>query len=140
MSISRNHKSKSSIRRSETTEASLPFVFEVVYENETDFHIDVINGEERIRVAKEDIYIGLDRKVGKDTFLIKFPIYESYIKGLFESRVMEGEWVATNRENYRIPFVAKFGKKHRFTQLKKTPKICLKNIIIIIIVNVCDIR
>jgi len=107
----------------EATEGSLPFVFEVIYENEDEFHIDVINGEERIRVAKEDIYIGLDRKVGKDTFLIKFPVYESYIKGLFESRVMEGEWVATNRGNYRVPFVAKYGKKHRFTQLKKTPKI-----------------
>lgn len=107
----------------EATNASLPFVFEVTYENEQEFHVDVINGDERIRVAKEDIYIGLDRKVGKDTFLIKFPIYESYIKGLFESRVMEGEWVATNRENYRIPFVAKYGKKYRFTQLKKTPKL-----------------
>ncbi|MEM1121703.1 MAG: TlpA family protein disulfide reductase, partial [Bacteroidota bacterium] len=80
----------------EASGGSLPFTFEVIYENENDFHIDVINGEERIRVAKEDIYIGLDRKVGKDTFLIKFPIYESYIKGLFESRVMEGEWVVTN--------------------------------------------
>lgn len=107
----------------EATQGSLPFTFEVIYENEDEFHIDIINGDERIRVAKEDIYIGLDKKVGKDTFLIKFPIYESYIEGLFESRVMEGEWVATNRENYRIPFVAKYGKKHRFTELKKTPKI-----------------
>jgi len=105
----------------EASEGSLPFTFEVIYENENEFHIDVINGDERIRVAKEDIYIGLDRKVGKDTFLIKFPVYESYIKGLFESRVMEGEWVATNRGNYRIPFVAKFGKKYRFSQLKKEP-------------------
>lgn len=107
----------------EANEGILPFVFEVIYENEDDFHIDVINGEERIRVKKEDIYIGLDRKVGKDTFLIKFPVYESYIKGLFESRVMEGEWVVTNRENYSIPFIAKYGKKYRFSQLKKEPKI-----------------
>ena len=107
----------------EATEAQLPFTFEVIYENENEFRVEVINGAERIVVPKEDIYIGLDRRVGKDTFLIKFPIYESYIKGLFESRVMEGEWVVTNRENYRIPFVAKFGKNYRFTQLKKTPKI-----------------
>ncbi|MEM6321139.1 MAG: TlpA disulfide reductase family protein [Bacteroidota bacterium] len=105
----------------EATEGSLPFNFEVIYENENDFHIDIINGKERIRVPKEDIYIGLDRRVGKDTFLIKFPIYESYIKGLFESRVMEGQWVVTNRENYQIPFVAKFGKGYRFTELRKEP-------------------
>jgi hypothetical protein len=105
----------------EATEGSLPFVFEVIYENETDFYIEIINGEERIKV--DDIKIGLDKSRGKDTFLINFPIYESYIKGLFESRVMEGEWVVKTRENYRIPFVAKFGKKHRFTQLKKPPKI-----------------
>lgn len=107
----------------EAEEGILPFVFEVIYENENDFHIDIINGEERIRVADEDIIIGLDRKVGKDTFQINFPIYESYIKGLFESRVMEGEWVVTTRDNYRIPFVAKYSKKHRFTQLKETPKL-----------------
>lgn len=105
----------------EATNGSLPFNFEVIYENKEDFHIDIINGEERIRVAKEDIYIGLDRRVGKDTFLIKFPIYESYIKGLFESRVMEGEWFVTNRGNYRIPFVAKYSKKYRFSELKKEP-------------------
>ena len=103
----------------EATEGSLPFTFEVKYVNETDFYIEIINGAERIKV--EDITIGLDRKTGKDTFLINFPIYESYIKGLFESRVMEGEWVVTTKENYRIPFVAKFGKNYRFSQLKKEP-------------------
>ncbi len=103
----------------ETSAFTLPFVFEVIYENETDFYIEIINGEERIKV--EDIQIGLNRATGKDTFLINFPIYESYIKGLFEERVMAGDWVVTTRKNYKIPFVAKFGKNYRFTQLRKTP-------------------
>ena len=103
----------------EIAETSLPFVFEVIYKNETDFHIEIINGEERIKV--EDIQIGLNRATGKDTFLINFPIYESYIKGLFEERIMAGDWVVTTRENYKIPFVARYGKNYRFTQLKKEP-------------------
>ncbi len=103
----------------EVTEGELPFVFEVTYENETDFYIEIINGEERIRV--DDITMGRDIRTAKDTILIRFPVFDSYISAIVESNVMEGFWVVNYRENYSIPFVAYHGKNHRFTTLKKTP-------------------
>ena len=96
----------------------LPFTFEVIYENEKDFYIEIINGTERIPV--KDIAFGRN-KVLKDTFRIDFPIYESYITGIYNERVMQGEWVVTTRKNYAIPFVAKHGKDYRFSQLRETP-------------------
>ena len=104
------------------SEGILPFVFEVRYKDETKVYIEILNGEERIRV--EDVTIGRDRATGKDTLLINFPVYESYIRGVFEQGVMNGEFVATNRgSNYRIPFSARQGKNYRFTTLRKAPKI-----------------
>jgi len=107
----------------EVTDGELPFIFEVKYDNEEEFHIDIINGEERIRVKSENIIVGRNPSTGQDTLLIRFPHYESYIKAIYEERVMEGEWVVENRENYRIPFVARHGENYRFTTLRKTPKI-----------------
>jgi len=109
----------------EVTDGELPFVFEVKYEDEDRFFIDIINGEERIRVKPEDITVGRNRATGQDTLLIRFPHYESYIKAIYEERVMEGEWVVETRTNYRIPFVAWHGQNHRFTTLRKAPKINL---------------
>lgn len=107
----------------EVTEGELPFVFEVIYENETDFYIEILNGEERIRV--DDITMGRDPRTAKDTVLIRFPVFDSYISAIVESNVMEGFWVVNYRENYSIPFVAHHGRNHRFTTLKKTPAIDL---------------
>lgn len=103
----------------ETTDGELPFTFEVVHDTETEFHIEIINGDERIRV--DDITIGLDRATAKDTVVINFPLYESYIKAIFEERVMEGVWVVPSRGNYQIPFIAKHGADHRFTTVRKKP-------------------
>ncbi len=105
----------------ELSEGILPFIFEVRYKDETDVYIEILNGEERIRV--DDITIGRDRATGKDTLLINFPVYESYIRGVFEQGVMNGEFIASNRgSDYRIPFSARQGKNHRFTTLRKAPK------------------
>ncbi len=103
----------------ETTDGELPFNFEVIHDSETEFHIEIINGEERIRV--DDITIGLDRATAKDTVIINFPLYETYIKAIFEERVMEGVWVVPSRGNYQIPFIAKHGEGHRFTTIRKKP-------------------
>lgn len=97
----------------------LPFNFEVVYENEDDFYINIINGEERIKV--DDINMGWSNHLGKDTLTINFPLYDSYIKGIYVENIIQGEWVVNSKVNYRLPFVAKFGKQHRFTTLRKTP-------------------
>jgi len=109
----------SSLKFEEVTEGELPFLFDVIYDDENRFHIEIINGKERVRADR--IYFGRDPATAKDTILIEFPVFDSYIKALYENDVMEGEWVVNFRENYRIPFVARFGQGFRFTELKKTP-------------------
>lgn len=104
---------------SEIVEGELPFNFEVIYDNETDFHIEIINGKERIRV--DDITIGRNKRIAKDTIRIEFPVFDSYIHGIFYENIIEGEWVVNYREDYQIPFIAKSGLAHRFTKLKKEP-------------------
>ncbi len=103
----------------EVTQGYLPFLFEVVYDNDTAFHIEIINGDERIRV--DDVKIGRDRTTAKDTIRIDFPVFDSYIHGIWQESIIEGEWVVNNRDNYKVPFVAKQGENYRFTVLKKTP-------------------
>lgn len=95
-------------------DAELPFNFEVIYENsDSNFYIVLHNADERIRV--DDIRFGRDRATAKDTIIIQFPVYDSYITAIYEDGVMEGDWVVNYRENYRIPFKAVFGQSHRFS-------------------------
>lgn len=104
----------------EVAQGELPFNFELIYENDKTFYIEIINGAQRIRI--DDITIGLDRQTAKDTVIIALPGPDSsYIRGIFEENVLEGEWVLTSRENYAIPFVAYHGQNHRFTNLRKDP-------------------
>jgi len=79
----------------EVSQGELPFTFEVIHTSKKDFYINIINGDEKIRV--DDITIGLDRQTAKDTVIINFPLYDSHIKAIFEERVMEGNWIVTNR-------------------------------------------
>ncbi len=110
---------KLGLKFDEVMEGQLPFIFEIKYTDDSTFYVEIINGEERIKVT--DITYGRDRKTAKDTLLMKFPEYESYIKAICEGGIMEGEFVITSKENYRIPFSAKQGTKTRFTDLKKQP-------------------
>ena len=108
------------IRVDEISQGELPFNFEVIYDSEDEFHIEIINGTERILV--DNIIFGLDRSTAKDTITIDFPVYDSYIKGIHHEKVIRGEWVVRSKSNYSIPFVARHGEGHRFTNLKKKPK------------------
>lgn len=104
----------------EVTNGELPFNFEVIYTSETDFYIELINGQERFRT--DHITVGLDRATAKDTIVIEFPVYDSRIEAIYEEDIMEGEWIVNNRgEDYRIPFKSYHGKNHRFTTLRKKP-------------------
>lgn len=114
---------KLNLKFEEVTAGELPFNFEVIYENEERFYIEVINGEERVRL--DDIVMGHDRSTAKDTILIDIPIFDSYIRGIYEENLIEGTWVVRNREAYSIPFVARYGQAHRFTTLRKTPALDL---------------
>ena len=111
---------KIGLQLEEIAAGELPFNFEVIYPTPDSFYLEIINGEERMIV--DDITIGRDIRTAKDTVLIDFPVFDSYITGIFVENVIQGEWVVRNRENYRIPFVAFHGKDHRFTNLQKEPE------------------
>ena len=105
----------------EVTQGALPFNFEVVYDNDTTFHLIIRNGAEEIPVPAEDIQAGRDQRAGRDTLRIDFPVYDTHISAYHEENVIEGVWVVHYRDDYRIPFKAYFGQGHRFTPLRKTP-------------------
>jgi hypothetical protein len=100
----------------EVSGGELPFLFEVVYDSKDQFHLEIINGTERIKV--DDIVTGRNRRTGRDTIRITFTEFNTYITGAYEGGVMEGRWVKGDKQ---IPFVAKFGQNYRFTTLAKTP-------------------
>lgn len=95
------------------TDSELPFNFEVVYDNDSIFHIVIHNADERIKVT--DITFGRDRATAKDTVLIDFPVYDTQIRAIYEDGVMEGDWIVNYKENYKIPFKAVHGVSDRFT-------------------------
>lgn len=103
----------------EVTAGELPFQFEVVYETPDSFYIELINGEERIRATH--IQVGWDKATAKDTIRIDFPVYDTYIEGIFQEGALDGRWVVNYKEDYAIPFKAYYGKGYRFTQLRKEP-------------------
>ena len=105
----------------EVTAGELPFTFDVVYNSDSSFHIEIQNGEEIIRV--DDISYGRERATLDDTILINFPEFDTYIRAKFKEGVMQGHWHVPYKEEgeYSIPFIAKYGKGFRFTELKKEP-------------------
>ena len=100
-------------------DSDLPFQFNVVYDDANTFHIEIMNGEERIEVS--DIIYGLDRQTAKDTLVINFPVFDTYIKALYEEGIIEGEWFVNYKPGYSIPFKAYHGIGDRFVDLEKTP-------------------
>jgi thiol-disulfide isomerase/thioredoxin len=112
---------KVNMKFADVNEYELPFNFDVVYDNDTTFHIEIINGDERITVPAADIQFGRSKHRSRDTIRINFPLYESYISGSFAGNTIEGQWVVTTRQNYAIPFVAKQGDDWRFTMLRNAP-------------------
>ncbi len=103
----------------EKSKGELPFNFEVVYDRPDSFHIVIHNGEERIII--DDILLGTDRRTGRDTLWIDFPVYDSHIQAQYEEDAIEGYWIARNRKDYRIQFKALHGRDYRFFQLNETP-------------------
>ena len=112
---------KTNLEFDDVTEGVLPFNFNVVYENDSLFRIDIINGDEVITVPPSNIQAGWDQRAGRDTLRINFPVFDAHISAYYEENIIEGAWVVHYRENYRIPFKAYFGKNHRFTNMTKEP-------------------
>jgi len=105
----------------EVAEGELPFMIEVTHTSVEDFYLEIINGEERIKIPQEHIQFGKDRRTGYDTIRIEIPHYDAYIRARYEANVMEGDYVLTNKPNYEIPFIARYGQDYRFSQLRKKP-------------------
>ncbi|MBR9920859.1 MAG: TlpA family protein disulfide reductase [Bacteroidetes bacterium] len=100
-------------------EGSLPFQFEVIYENEEDFYIEFINGDERIKVT--DIGFGRNIRTAIDTVYIDFPVYDSYIQAQFRESVLDGNWVVRYKKDYKIPFTAQHGVAGRYPDIFEEP-------------------
>lgn len=90
----------------------LPFIFEVNYATSDSFTITIHNGQERILL--HDIDFGHNRATGRDSLVVRFPEYGSYIKAYYEEDILEGRWYDPSRGNYSIPFLAKSGIQKRF--------------------------
>ncbi len=103
----------------EKSQGQLPFNFEVIYDTPDSFHIVIHNGKERIVV--NDIRMGVDRRVARDTIYIDFPIYDSHITAQYEEDAIEGWWVVRNRKDYKIQFKALHGQNYRFFQTPEPP-------------------
>jgi thiol-disulfide isomerase/thioredoxin len=103
----------------ERSNAILPFNFEVIYDTPDSFHIEIINGEERIPVR--DIRMGVDRRTGRDTVWIDFPVYDAHIRAEYEEDALEGWWVVRNRPDYQVRFKALNGQRYRFFEMPEPP-------------------
>jgi len=101
-------------------ENELPFNFQVKYLDDERFYVEIMNGPERIRL--DSIRYGRDRSRARDTMNIYFPEYQSYIHAEIRGGVMQGQWVVTTKDDYRIPFYAYAGKDYRFTPLADKPR------------------
>ncbi len=111
---------RSSVHFEEVADAELPFNFEIIYTNQTEFYIEIINGKERIKV--DDISVFHNKATGRDSIIIRFPVFGTYIEAAFQDGIIEGNFYDPARSpDYSIPFRAKHGKDYRFTQLKKKP-------------------
>ncbi len=103
----------------DVVEGELPFLFEVIYNNDGTFYLEIINGAERIPV--KDVSFGRNKVRAKDSIRINFPVYESYIIAFYEDNALEGYWYVPTRGSYQVPFKANYGKDHRFATVEKEP-------------------
>lgn len=109
----------------EVQDKKLPFVFEVVGTDDPNIpdHLLIHNGTETIRVD------GLKYKKRpqasfqgvKDTLVIPFPHYDSYLKVVYGPQVMIGEWIIKNKPEATCVFRAQHNLLYRFSTLRKPP-------------------
>lgn len=97
----------------------LPFNFTVTYLDNEKFYIEIMNGQERIRL--DSIQYGRDRTLARDTMDVWFPEYQSYLHAEIRGSVMQGYWKVTTKTDYQIPFYANSGRDYRFTPLNDPP-------------------
>ena len=101
------------VKFEERQEGEIPTNFTVNYIDEDNFNLAIYNGDTTIVT---DIIYNRDIKTAYDTIEIKFG--NNKLKGIYQEGIIEGDWYAEN-EVEPIHFLAKHGKIHRFTELKK---------------------
>lgn len=100
----------------------LPFQFTVSYPAPDSFVIALHLADREIILS--DYTIGRDFSTAKDTLTIRFPGTTHYIRGIFEEKVLEGDWFYTDSggEEKSIPIIARQGQDYLFTTLRKAPE------------------
>jgi len=93
-------------------DSELPFLFDIVQEDNGKWFAVFRNGEEQIKIT--DVSFGRATISSKDTVRIDFKAFDTYITAIYEDGVMEGHWHVPYRDNYAIPFKAVFGQNHLF--------------------------
>lgn len=102
-------------------EDELPFFFEVKYEECNKIpYIEIMNGKEHIPI--HEVYMGRNKNTAEDTILIDFTVFDSHIRGIVREGIIEGEWTVRSKNNYQIPFTARFGQNEQFNVLPASPK------------------
>lgn len=102
----------------------LPFMFDIGYDENGDLFAIFKNADEEVLVT--DISFGTDLSIAKDTFTLRFPGTDNFLKGIYAENIMQGFWSVPSRGNYIVPFEAFYGKKNRFElpiNAKSEPKI-----------------
>ncbi len=99
----------------------LPFMFEVSYDENEKVKFTFINGEERIEDA--EVLVAKDLRIAKDTIVVHFPIYDSYIRATVNDRVMQGIFYKKKKNSFEeIPFEAFHGKNYHFSTINNQPE------------------
>ncbi len=105
----------------DVTQGELPFLFNVNYPAPDSFVITLKVGATEILLT--DYTVGKDYSTAKDTLTVRFPGTKNYIRGVFEEKILEGDWffIDSGGRPTSIPLVARQGQDYLFTTLRKTP-------------------
>lgn len=112
---------KLDMKYEDVTQGELPFLFTVTYPSADSFYITVQLGSRQLILS--DIIFGRDFATAKDTLLVRLPGADGYLRGLYEEKIWEGEWVFTDTTGnaQSIPFTTRQGQDYLFTALRKAP-------------------
>ncbi|WP_411030951.1 TlpA disulfide reductase family protein [Spongiimicrobium sp. 3-5] len=84
----------------------LPFNFKLIKSGEADFKMEVYNAEEVITIENINLK--------NDSVIIKMPVYEGYLAGVFTEERIAGDFIKESLDRV-VPFTATYGDLDRFT-------------------------
>jgi len=86
----------------------IPFNFKV-YKNGNDYVINVINGEEVLKIDEVIVH--------DDSLFFNMHIFDTSIKAKINDNLLSGTYTKHYAEDYVLPFKAEFGKEDRFDNM-----------------------